>query len=1672
MLLLACISLAVGTAVGAEEEFLTVPTETFRAQAARADDSEGFVEREPLASQLVFQLPPPTMTERNVAGDPGGASDEEGPRSPVPRVGFGRDIAKQAGTSLNIAELSWVATQDGGLAAALGVVSPEAQALRVRLAIKGAPRGLEVRVYDGAGTAETVVSVPRHQLPAAEGGSAELWTPTVPGDAVTVELYLPPGTEPGGLTVSIPRLSHFDAHPQARSAGGCTHTDVACRADEVSDATRRSVAKYLVTDSSGDTGVCTGQLLNDADAETQIPYFLTARHCVENQEQASSMEFHWFYERDTCGGPAPGAATRQTGGARVLAFAGLSHPDTGVDHLLVRLISDPPSGAALAGWTTAGTAPGDTAVGVSHPAGLLKTLVRQSIGGFTGFDQNGSSHILTTPDVNLEGGSSGSGLWKRIDGGDYLVGVLTGVSDDACHGAKNYYGRFDRFYPKVSRWLGVPASVADSEYYPLSRLTLVDAATRAEVADLTAGDAVVDLAATAVRSFDIVAEITWKTHRVALTLTGPRPAAHASGVRPYTLFGPGGGSGLVAGDYRVSVVAHKAGATDTPALETEVPFEVTGDAGDDLAVAGLALVVGTAPRIIELADGANVTVYEGEAVAVRARTSGGGDVGSVGFALSGAGTHEATANDAPFAAPVSLAAGTYRIAATPYAAADGGGDAGTALAVTGVTVTVAPGPVTGFTLVDAAGGLPDADMGAIIEGDTIDLTQSDGWASVRADLAASAAVTSVDLALDGPRKVVRTVSGGGVVSLFGEAGGDYAAGEFPEGAYTLTATPYAGPAPRDVLPEARVAFTVTGGFEGVVAGFTLIEAGGAPPDPDFAAITDGATLSLRGMANKRVSIRAELAYPQAARSVRFKLRGPVAVTRTDNEAPYLLFGETGDDIHGGMLPDGTYTLTAQPFPAHSGSGEMPPRTVTFTIADSGWQQTRVSGFTLIDAQDGPPDPAVGPIGQDATIYWPRDAGEHSIRADLSNLDGIGSVRLRLSGPDMNVSRDEDNDGSPFTVFGDDHRNGDIRGRRLPLGHYYIEATPFSGQDGAGSEGVPQTASFTLAAPDLSVAPLTGFSLVDAGVTPEAVVGTIESDATVNLATLTSGAADIRAGIAAERPDVGSVVFELRGPRGVTRTASSRPFSLFGGGGSALPNGVYTLTATAHDARDGSGDALGNASVTFTVSGGYEAGTAPVTGFTLVDARHGLPDPDLGPLADGTKVDLSGTGGLANVRAELALRRADVGGVVLTLKGPRPADRIASARVPVSLFGDSGGDYVVGTFPAGDYTLTARPAVSAQTHGFDAGATGWTVRGGEWRATGGIIEAIEEADLGSREGKALLDGFEAADLVLEADVRVAPGGSAGVVFRARDVLDLPNRFRGYYAGVDVTESQAVVGRMDDGVWHQLATQDMDAEGPWYRLKVAATGPRIEVFVDSAPVLDVEDATYASGAVGLRTGGLNAAWDDVAVARLDDPDGLLPETAVTFTVTSAVPEIGIAADGAATEGGTATYRVTATPAPIEEIVVNVSVTQGAGDNYLPAAPPDSVAIAADATQATLSVALPDDGNDELDGILTATLTDGTGYAVSETAPSANLAVRDDDVPVVAIASRGLIVTEGGTAVFELWAEPVPAAKLEVSVSVTQGPNDDYLPDTLPTSVTFAARARDATLSVALPDDAVDE
>ncbi|MDE0195369.1 MAG: Ig-like domain-containing protein, partial [bacterium] len=142
----------------------------------------------------------------------------------------------------------------------------------------------------------------------------------------------------------------------------------------------------------------------------------------------------------------------------------------------------------------------------------------------------------------------------------------------------------------------------------------------------------------------------------------------------------------------------------------------------------------------------------------------------------------------------------------------------------------------------------------------------------------------------------------------------------------------------------------------------------------------------------------------------------------------------------------------------------------------------------------------------------------------------------------------------------------------------------------------------------------------------------------------------------------------------------------------------------------------------------------------------------------------------------------------------------------------------------------------------------------------------------------------------------------------------------------------------------------------------------------------------------------------------------------------PAITVAAGSAVTEGGSASFVFSASPAPASDLALTVTVaTQG---EYGITAGTHTVTIPTTGSH-TLTLSTQDDSEDEEDGSVSVTVADGTGWTAGDPA-TASVTVRDDDKPVVTV-SGGDAVAEGGSASFTFTATPAPAADLAVSVTV---------------------------------------
>ncbi len=166
-----------------------------------------------------------------------------------------------------------------------------------------------------------------------------------------------------------------------------------------------------------------------------------------------------------------------------------------------------------------------------------------------------------------------------------------------------------------------------------------------------------------------------------------------------------------------------------------------------------------------------------------------------------------------------------------------------------------------------------------------------------------------------------------------------------------------------------------------VAGFTLVNgADGA----DIGALRDGDELAA-GLG--ALEIRADLGAGESVGSVHFELGGAKTVERTENLAPYELFGGQGGETFGA----GSYTLTATPYAERGlGGAAGVAASVSFTVSAP---KASVDRDRLVLTWRTPRDAFAAPHGSDFAVSV--DGAFRAVAA--ASVSGSG-VLLTLSAP--------------------------------------------------------------------------------------------------------------------------------------------------------------------------------------------------------------------------------------------------------------------------------------------------------------------------------------------------------------------------------------------------------------------------------------------------------------------------------------------------------------------------------------------------------------------------------------------------------------------------------------------------------------------------------------------------
>lgn len=350
--------------------------------------------------------------------------------------------------------------EDGGFVWAGVIRSPEAAASRVHIVGLDLPEGAELYVFTRDGMAFGPYTG------RGPNGTGELWTNTVAGAEVIVQLHAGAADVP---TFTIAGFGHLTpAFAMARNLAPVTHAgsapcsfnagcvvDAACTTENNAVSTAADAVAHILFASGGWLYICTGGLVADSDSSTEVPYFLTANHCISRSSEAASMETFFFYRASSCGScPDPGAAN--TTGASIVSSSKTS------DYTLMRLSQNAPSGAAFLGWNADAVANsnGTPLYRLSHPQGAPQSYSEHVVDTSKGTCRSWPrGNWIYSRDVfgATEGGSSGSPV---VNAQGQIVGQLSGACgynvNDVCDPESNATvdGAFAAYYSKVAGVLG------------------------------------------------------------------------------------------------------------------------------------------------------------------------------------------------------------------------------------------------------------------------------------------------------------------------------------------------------------------------------------------------------------------------------------------------------------------------------------------------------------------------------------------------------------------------------------------------------------------------------------------------------------------------------------------------------------------------------------------------------------------------------------------------------------------------------------------------------------------------------------------------------------------------------------------------------------------------------------------------------------------------------------------------------------------------------------------------------------------------------------------------------------------------------------------------------------------------------------------------------------------
>ncbi len=264
----------------------------------------------------------------------------------------------------------------------------------------------------------------------------------IKGDEIIIE-YFEPKDKAGELIVGNIGHDFLGIIPSLkgkhRGISGECNVDVNCMEGKGWENEKRSVCKIIVNNGQ----VCSGVLVNNTQNDGK-PYFLTARHCINNEENAEKTLFIFNYESIFCEDKASEFVSLS--GSSLLANSLV------LDFSLVELSQEPPSdyGVYYSGWDLNPESQQST-VCIHHPSGDTKKISKNKNKLKTGNYGEGlkpfAHWLVERWDIGVtEKGSSGAPLFNKEH---KLIGILSG-GDAYCQNPVNdFFVKFHYLWDNI-----------------------------------------------------------------------------------------------------------------------------------------------------------------------------------------------------------------------------------------------------------------------------------------------------------------------------------------------------------------------------------------------------------------------------------------------------------------------------------------------------------------------------------------------------------------------------------------------------------------------------------------------------------------------------------------------------------------------------------------------------------------------------------------------------------------------------------------------------------------------------------------------------------------------------------------------------------------------------------------------------------------------------------------------------------------------------------------------------------------------------------------------------------------------------------------------------------------------------------------------------------------------